>query len=124
MKWTLNELQKMPAEDERFVAKATVLMENVRRHVKEEERELFKLVRQAFDRQELMELGELMAQGKKMAPTRPHPRAPDQPPGKFVAGLMAKMVDTGRDIGREIVTGRKTRATAVAARQGRRSSKR
>ncbi len=123
-KWTLDELQKMPAEHERFVAKATLLIANVRRHVKEEERELFKMVRQAFDRQELVELGELLQQGKKMAPTRPHPRAPDQPPGKMVAGVMAKLVDTGRDIGQELISGRRTRATVASARQGRRSNKR
>ncbi|HLL53197.1 MAG TPA: hemerythrin domain-containing protein [Myxococcaceae bacterium] len=124
LKWTLNELQKMPAEHERFVAKATVLIETVRRHVKEEERELFKMVRQAFERDELVELGELLAQGKKMAPTRPHPRAPDEPPGKFVAGAMAKLMDTGMDLGRELISGRKTRATQASARLGRRSNKR
>ena len=38
MKWVLSELDDMDPEDERFDAKVTVLIENVRHHVKEEER--------------------------------------------------------------------------------------
>src|ERR671915_209487 len=35
VKWVLSELETMDPEDERFTAKATVLIENVRHHVKE-----------------------------------------------------------------------------------------
>ena len=37
VKWVLSELEKMDPKDERFDAKVTVLMENVRHHVEEEE---------------------------------------------------------------------------------------
>ena len=37
VKWTLAELETMSADDERFDAKVTVLIESVRHHVEEEE---------------------------------------------------------------------------------------
>jgi hypothetical protein len=37
VKWVLNELDSMSPEDEHFDAKVTVLMENVRHHVEEDE---------------------------------------------------------------------------------------
>src|SRR5438046_1399028 len=39
VEWTLSELQDLDARDERFDAKVTVLIELVREHIKEEERE-------------------------------------------------------------------------------------
>jgi hemerythrin superfamily protein len=97
VKWTLSELEDMPAEDERFDAKVTVLIESVRHHVKEEEQDLFPQVRKAISRTELQELGEQMAEAKATAPTRPHPRSPDEPPGTLVTGPVAALMDRGRD---------------------------
>ena len=54
----------MDPEDERFDAKVTVLMENVRHHVKEEEEEMFKDAKKLFSRDELNELGARMEQRK------------------------------------------------------------
>lgn len=95
-KWVLSELEDMKPDHERFKAKMTVLMENVRHHVKEEETELFPEVRSVIKRKELGELGEAMEKAKKAAPTQPHPRAPDTPPGNLVAGPAAGVVDKAR----------------------------
>ncbi|WP_419248496.1 hypothetical protein [Streptomyces virginiae] len=46
----------------------TVLMENVRHHVEEEEKEWFPEVRKAMGRNRLTELGERMEAAKKTAP--------------------------------------------------------
>ena len=46
----------------------------------------------------LEELGKRMEKAKKIAPTRPHPRAPDSPPGNLVSGTMAAVMDRGRDL--------------------------
>ena len=97
VKWTLNELEGMDPEHERFIAKATVLVESVRHHVEEEEDELFPKVREALTRKQLAELGEAMATAKESAPTRPHPMAPDTPPGNLVAGAGAAVVDKAKD---------------------------
>ena len=83
MKWVLSELDAMGPEDERFDAKVTVLIENVRHHVEEEEEEYFPKVRDELGRNALGDLGDAMAAAKKVAPTHPHPRvarhAPRQP---------------------------------------------
>jgi len=91
VKWTLSEVEKMDPEHERFVPKMTVLIENVRHHVEEEEGELFPAVREAMTRKQLAELGELLAHAKEVAPTSPHPRAPDQPPKKAAAAVASTM---------------------------------
>jgi len=96
VKWTLSELDDMKPGDERFKAKMTVLMENVRHHVKEEETELFPEVRKVVGRKEMAELGNALEEAKKTAPTSPHPKAPDTPPGNLVAGPAAGIVDKAK----------------------------
>ncbi len=98
VKWTLAELEKMAPEDERYDAKVTVLIESVRHHVEEEQEELFPKSRKLLGKELLEELGTRMEKAKKIAPTRPHPRAPDSPPGNLVAGTMAAVMDRGKDM--------------------------
>lgn len=69
--WMLSELAGMDAEDERFDAKMTVLIENVRHHVEEEEQEWFPEVRSALGRNRLTDLGEQLAAAKPTAPRDP-----------------------------------------------------
>ncbi|WP_405914638.1 hemerythrin domain-containing protein [Streptomyces sp. NBC_00728] len=69
--WMLSELKGLDAADERFDAKMTVLMENVRHHVEEEEQEWFPDVRKTMGRNRLTELGEQMESAKKEAPSEP-----------------------------------------------------
>ncbi|MGV9213340.1 hemerythrin domain-containing protein [Micromonospora sp. RB23] len=68
------ELAGMDAKDERFVAKTTVLIENVTHHVEEEEQEWFPKVREALGRKQLQEIGE-----KMIALRADAPRTPTQP---------------------------------------------
>lgn len=69
--WMLSELARMDPADERFDAKMSVLMENVRHHVEEEEQEWFPQVRQAMGRKDLRDLGEKMEAAKGDAPADP-----------------------------------------------------
>jgi hemerythrin superfamily protein len=69
--WMLSELADTEPSDERFDAKMTVLMENVRHHVEEEEKDWFPEVRKAMGRKRLQELGERLEQAKSEAPTDP-----------------------------------------------------
>ncbi len=96
-KWLLSELEHTDPTGERFNAKVTVLIENVRHHVREEEHELFPEVRAAMGRSRLRELGAQLAEGKRLAPTHPHPRLPDTPPGNLIAGAVSGAVDRARD---------------------------
>lgn len=102
-KLMLNELEKTPVTHERFDAKFTVLMENVRHHVQEEEGDLFAKARDAFTVQQLEDMGEALATAKEAAPTRPHPFAPDQPPGNIIIGLPVAILDRLVTTGRQAV---------------------
>lgn len=97
VKWLLDELEHMDASDERFKAKVTVLIENVRHHVEEEEGDYFPKVRSELGRNDLTDLGDAMEKAKETAPTHPHPRSPDTPPGNVVAGAAAGVVDRVAD---------------------------
>jgi len=103
VKWVLSELDGMDVADERFTPKVTVLIENVRHHVAEEEDTLFPEIRKAMKRKELEELAEALQKAKRTAPTHPHPRAPDTPPGNVIAGMAAAAVDKAEDTGKRTV---------------------
>src|SRR3954447_26067103 len=113
VKWLLSELEGLDPKDERFEAKVTVLIENVRHHVEEEEGEFFPEVREALGRKVLAELGDLLAQAKSSVPTHPHPKAPDEPPGNAIAGMVAGLVDRARDVGAQALGAAKKRAKAT-----------
>lgn len=73
----------------------------VRHHVDEEEGRLFPALRQHLSAELLRGMGESMAKAKSMAPTRPHPAAPDTPPGNLIAGPAVAMIDKVRDAARD-----------------------
>lgn len=93
VKWLLSELDGLDPSDERFDAKVTVLIENVRHHVKEEEGDLFPAVRQAFSRPALVDMGQALAEAKKGAPLKPRPRMADEPPLNRVGDAGAGALD-------------------------------
>ena len=65
VKVLLGELATMSAEDDAFDAKVTVLIENVRHHVEEEEEELLPQSEKILGDEELARLGEAMAARKQ-----------------------------------------------------------
>jgi hemerythrin superfamily protein len=93
VKWVLSEINDLDPSDERYDAKVTVLIENVRHHVEEEETEMFPQVRLALGRARLGEIGAALEEAKKLAPTQPHPRTPSTPPGNVLGGPIAKLLD-------------------------------
>jgi hemerythrin superfamily protein len=90
VKWVLSELEGMDPHAEAFDAKVTVLIENVRHHVKEEESDYFPKVREALGRKTLGELGDAMAGTKEVAPTHPRPRSTPTPSAKVVRKVRAR----------------------------------
>ncbi len=99
VKWTLSELDGMAGDNERFEPKMTVLIEMVRHHVKEEERDLFPKVRTGMSRTELADLGEALIAAKKTASKKPHPRSPDEPPANILAAAVTGPVEVARSAG-------------------------
>ena len=92
-KWLLDELEKLPGSAERYNAKVSVLIESVRHHMEEEENDLFPKVARALTRRDLEEMGAEMEAVSQVAPVRPHPRAPDAPPGNIIAAAAAGPMD-------------------------------
>jgi len=115
-KWVLSEIDAMSADHERFEAKVTVLIESVRHHVEEEEEELFPKVRKAFSAEQLEQIGEALADAKKIAPTRPHPKAPDTPPGN-IAAAGAALLDKARDAARDTKRQAQKKTAKAAAKK-------
>lgn len=115
-KWLLKELEDLPPDAERFEAKVLVLMESIRTHVTEEEREVFPQVRKAFTPAELKAMAQALIMAKRTAPTRPHPLAPDTPPGNLVAGTVSSVLDMGKDAIRALRRRRPPKAKTVEPR--------
>ena len=63
----MGELESLDVSDETWGAKAKVMKENIEHHIEEEEGEMFTKARQVFDKAELADLGERMAQRKEAA---------------------------------------------------------
>ncbi len=99
----LSELEKLAPTHERFRAKFTVIIENVRHHIEEEENDMFPLVRDNFTVEELNTMGEQMENAKAVAPTRPHPFIPDVPPFNILLGVPVAMIDGAITAGKEAV---------------------
>ena len=72
----VSELYAMKPSDERFTAKTTVLIENVRHHMQEEEQDWFPKVRDGLGRKTIQEIGAEMikAQGQGAAQAVPAQR--------------------------------------------------
>jgi len=105
VKWLIFEIDNLPSDAERFMAKVKVLMENVRHHVKEEEKDLFPRVRKVMNREELDGLGEELARLKKVAPTHPNPHASQEPAGRSDQGAerSARESDAALERGRRVL---------------------
>lgn len=94
---TLERLEGLEPDDPSFDEALATLMREIREHVAEEEGEMFPRMREVFSQEELVELGDKVESVKKMAPTRPHPSAPNQPPGDKLLGPVAGLFDRMRD---------------------------
>lgn len=94
---TMKRLDGLDADDPAFDDQLATLMSEIREHVAEEEGQMFPHMRSIFSEPELMEMAEKVERVKKMAPTRPHPSAPDEPPGDKLLGPVAGLFDRMRD---------------------------
>jgi len=100
----LKQLDGMSADNLEFEATLRELMTEVRSHVAEEEGTLFNELREATTAEQREDLGGKIEMAKRVAPTRPHPSAPDTPPMNKLLGPGTGLVDRIRDA----LTGRGT----------------
>jgi hypothetical protein len=82
-----------PAFDEQV----TALLAAMRSHFADEDDALLPRLRASCDPGELRELGLRFEQARRIAPTRPHPAAPDTPPANKIVDLGVGLIDRVRD---------------------------
>lgn len=73
------------------------LQKEIDEHVQDEEGQLWPKLRAAVDQEVLDDLGRVLDEAKKAAPTRPHPKAPTEPPKLALAAPVAALYDRVRD---------------------------
>jgi iron-sulfur cluster repair protein YtfE (RIC family) len=73
------------------------LQQEIDEHVQDEEQGLWPKLREAVDQQALDDLGQVLDEAKKIAPTRPHPKAPTEPTKLALAAPVAALYDRVRD---------------------------
>jgi hemerythrin superfamily protein len=99
---TLGALAGMDCGDPRFNELLVALVTDVTAHVRDEEERLFPRLSVACPQEVLRDLGEKVRRAERIAPTRPHPAAPDRPPAVGVVSPWLWLIDKIRDF----VTGR------------------
>ncbi|MFD7406236.1 hemerythrin domain-containing protein [Streptomyces sp. NPDC059866] len=93
----MKDLESCDADDPEFNRLIGLLMSEIRTHVADEEQNLFPKLRAACSPQALDDLGDKVRQAKMLAPTRPHPSAPDTPPLNKLLAPGTGLVDRLRD---------------------------
>ncbi|MCX4885835.1 MULTISPECIES: hemerythrin domain-containing protein [unclassified Streptomyces] len=93
----MKDLESCEAGDAEFDRLVGTLMSEVRSHIADEEQNLFPQLRAACTAEALDDLGDKVRRAKKLAPTRPHPSAPDTPPANKLLAPGAGAVDRMRD---------------------------
>ncbi|MFG2989388.1 hemerythrin domain-containing protein [Streptomyces sp. NPDC048257] len=90
---TMKELEGCAADDPRFETLMSRLMAEIRAHVADEETNLFPQLRAHCTNETLGELGDKVRTAKRLAPTRPHPAAPNTPPANKLLAPGVGLVD-------------------------------
>jgi hemerythrin superfamily protein len=94
----LKRWEKLDGDDPEFMTVYADIKKGLLHHIDEEEEpKLFPEMQAALDHDEQVELGEKITRAKKLAPTRPHPSAPDSPPMDKVLGVPMGIIDRIRD---------------------------
>jgi hemerythrin superfamily protein len=93
----MKNIESTDAADPRFDELVGELIADIRHHLKDEEEDLLPKLRKKCSQQDLRDLGEKFQRAKRMAPTRPHPSAPDKPPANKILGPGVGLIDKMRD---------------------------
>jgi hemerythrin-like domain-containing protein len=101
-KYVLNDLVGIKADDPKFEQLLGRFIVDGREHITYEETSVWPELEKTLSAEEADELGEKLEQGKKFAPTRPHPHTPPKPGILKAAGPTVAAADKARDA----VTGR------------------
>jgi hemerythrin-like domain-containing protein len=101
-KYVLDDLIGVKADDPKFEELVSAFITDGREHIAYEENIVWPELEKTLSAEEAEELGTKVEQGKKLAPTRPHPHTPPRPGILKAAGPPVAAADRARDA----VTGR------------------
>lgn len=94
---TMKRLEAVEATDPRFDQLVRTMTEQLRHHAHDEESDQFPKLREHVPHDELVALREKVDKAKKVAPTRPHPNAPNAELFHKLVGPGVGLVDRLRD---------------------------
>lgn len=93
----LKQMEDHASDDAALVATAARVEEVLRDHIDDEEREQFPQLRARVPREEMVQMAGRVETAKRLAPTRPHPAAPNSELFHKTVGPGAGLVDRLRD---------------------------
>ncbi|MDP9388006.1 MAG: hemerythrin domain-containing protein [Actinomycetota bacterium] len=97
-KKVLSDLERIgPTDEEHFDAKLEAFRLLVIDHAESEEREVFPRLRASLDADKLRSMRSAVEAAERMAPTHPHPHAPESAVGNMLTGPFVAMADKVRD---------------------------
>ncbi|CAG8693972.1 4400_t:CDS:2, partial [Acaulospora morrowiae] len=100
VKKDLAKLDSMKITDEGYTLLIKKVMNELMSHIEEEEKDILPKFKENVSAEILNDGGEKYVSTRKVAPTHPHPHAPDKPPAETAAGMAALPVDKTRDLAR------------------------
>ncbi len=93
----LSRMEKLAPGSEEFSTELASLKSSVLEHARLEEVQAFPFLAGFASSEELIALAERYRAAKLAAPSHPHPRLPDSPPGNRILGPVAALYDRIRD---------------------------
>jgi len=100
LKKVLYELDSMNVTDAGFDGKLRTAIQLTLDHVGEEENDILPKLQQTLSKDDFDKVTRDYTTYAAVAPTRPHPDAPNQPPANIAANTATTPLDMARDIGR------------------------
>ncbi len=94
---TMKSLEGLDGDDPRFTELMSELEATLRDHIDDEESDQFPQLRERIPHEQLVEMGSKVEVAKKIAPTRPHPGAPNNALFHVMVGPGVGLVDRLRD---------------------------
>lgn len=91
------QMEDMDPTSQEFLASFRQLRDDVLEHAEHEENDEHPRLRERIDAARLQEMAEGFQRVKEMAPTHPHPNAPNRPEAQLLLGPIAGLFDRARD---------------------------
>jgi len=100
IKEDLYKLDQMTIDQPGYDAQLMKALKDTQHHVKEEESDLLPSIKKHSSKAELDQMRSDFLSAKTMAPSRPHPSAPTNPPANKIVAAATMPIDAARDAGR------------------------